>query len=151
MRSAGGSILVGVDGSPEAQHALAEALERARARGARLTALHVYSYAAPDSPDSWPSAPERIAEVVEVARQRAWHLLEEALAKAGLDDGVDVELVALRAEQPCEALLERARDADLLVLGSHGAGAAGGLLLGSVSRACLERSPCPVLVVRGRR
>jgi nucleotide-binding universal stress UspA family protein len=45
-------------------------------------------------------------------------------------------------------LLEAARDADLLVVGSGGHGGVTGLLHGSVSTACIHHSTCPVLVVR---
>jgi nucleotide-binding universal stress UspA family protein len=44
-------------------------------------------------------------------------------------------------------LLQRARSADLLVVGSRGRGAFRGLLLGSVALHCAMHAPCPVLVV----
>jgi nucleotide-binding universal stress UspA family protein len=51
--------------------------------------------------------------------------------------------------QPLPALLEAARDADLLVLGSRGAGAVKELLLGSVAVAAAGQAPLPVVLVRG--
>jgi nucleotide-binding universal stress UspA family protein len=44
-----------------------------------------------------------------------------------------------------------ARDADLLVVGSHGRGALTEMLLGSVGHGCVHHAPCPVVVVRGER
>ena len=46
-------------------------------------------------------------------------------------------------------LLDSARGARMLVLGSRGHGGFAGLLLGSVSTACAEHATCPVLVVHG--
>ena len=48
---------------------------------------------------------------------------------------------------PVEVLLEAAADADLLVLGSHGAGRAE-FLIGSVSQECVQRASGPVLIYR---
>jgi nucleotide-binding universal stress UspA family protein len=51
---------------------------------------------------------------------------------------------------PAGAVLEHARevDAGMIVVGSHGHSALGGLLLGSVAHKLTQLSTCPVLVVR---
>jgi nucleotide-binding universal stress UspA family protein len=49
---------------------------------------------------------------------------------------------------PARTLLDEARGADLLVVGSRGRGGFAGLLLGSVSQHCVHHAPCPVVVVR---
>jgi nucleotide-binding universal stress UspA family protein len=64
----------------------------------------------------------------------------EALAKFGYD-------LAVSDEKPVPALLEAARDADLLVVGSRGV--TGLRALGSVSERVAHRAPCSLLVVRG--
>lgn len=54
----------------------------------------------------------------------------------------------VQSAQPVEALTDASTRADLLVVGSHGHGATGALLLGSVSRGVLHHARCPVAVVR---
>jgi nucleotide-binding universal stress UspA family protein len=48
-----------------------------------------------------------------------------------------------------EALLDRSGPAGLLVVGSYGEGASGGMLAGTTALALLDRASCPVAVVRG--
>ena len=49
---------------------------------------------------------------------------------------------------PTNILTERARLADLLIIGSHGRKGLERFLLGSISHALLHHVPCPILVVR---
>ncbi|TDD11745.1 universal stress protein [Nonomuraea deserti] len=49
---------------------------------------------------------------------------------------------------PVDALTDASERADLLVVGSHGRGTLGSMLLGSVSRGVLHHARCPVAVVR---
>lgn len=67
------------------------------------------------------------------------------------DDRTSADVV--RGE-PAHVLVRRARDAELLVVGTHGLSVVPRLLLGSVSAYCATHSPAPVAVVRdtaGRR
>ncbi len=64
----------------------------------------------------------------------------KALTKLGYD-------LAFSEEKPVPALLEAARDADLLVVGSRGV--TGLRALGSVSERVAHHAPCSLLVVRG--
>jgi hypothetical protein len=77
--------------------------------------------------------------------------LEEAVNEVGKehpDVAIDARVVH---GFPARVLPEMARDADLLVVGSHGRGALTEMLLGSVSHGCVHHAPCPVVVVRGER
>ena len=49
---------------------------------------------------------------------------------------------------PAGVLLDAAKDADLLVVGSRGHGELSGVLLGSVGLHCASQATCPVLIVR---
>lgn len=65
--------------------------------------------------------------------------------------GVEIDFfVHARIGEPVKEILDVAREigADMIVLGSHGRGAMGRLLIGSVSEAVLHGAECPVLVVR---
>ena len=59
-------------------------------------------------------------------------------------DNVEVRLAQ---GHPRHVLIEESKSADMLVLGRRGHGGFGGLLLGSVSSACVAHAHCPVLVV----
>jgi nucleotide-binding universal stress UspA family protein len=138
-------IVVGVDGSETARRALAWAVAEARLRQATL-------------------------EVV-----LAWHMpyiagypyagvgfdpaTFEKDAKTSLDaivDGTDTTGIpsverTLAVGDAASALLGRAADADLVVVGSRGLGGFTGLLLGSVSHHVTHHATCPVVVVPPER
>jgi nucleotide-binding universal stress UspA family protein len=137
------SILVAVDGSPAAERALDEAIDLARAEGARLTLINV---AAPPKvlfPSTYVAPLSSEAE----QEQEAQAVLDAAEAR--VPDGIAVSTV-VRTGPAAEAILERAEQGrhDLIAMGSRGLGAAGALLLGSVSRGVLAHSHVPVLVAR---
>lgn len=138
-----GRIVVGVDGSEEALHALRWAADLARTLGAEIELVAAY-HAAPigiGSPWVVPVATVGEAEM----RQSALDLLDTAVERANAADVV-VERTAV-AGAAATRLRDRAQDADLLVVGSRGHGGFTGLLLGSVSRRSLTHPPCPVAVV----
>jgi nucleotide-binding universal stress UspA family protein len=71
----------------------------------------------------------------------------EAAKKLLSDRGVEAETVAAQGD-PGEAILNIAKDADLVVVGSRGLNPFQRLLLGSVSSKVVHRAECDVLVVR---
>lgn len=136
-----GRIVVGVDGSPHSRRALAHAVTEARLRDATVEA--VYAYAPPvywSAPEFGVLIPRPDSEVAEDARV----LLDRELAE--VPDDVVVERVVLEGPA-ARALLETARGADLLVVGSRGRGGFLGLLLGSTSHQVVTHTECPVVVV----
>jgi nucleotide-binding universal stress UspA family protein len=128
-----GGVLVGVDGSDEAEGAVAFAADVADRRGVELTALAVVSRAAGDAEeDTRRSLAEATAGIIGVRPDLVVHEV--------VDRG-----------SASEQLLARARDgAGLVVVGSRGRGAVGGALLGSTSQQLVRFSPCPVAVLPPR-
>ncbi|MGH3040170.1 MAG: universal stress protein [Gaiellaceae bacterium] len=138
------SILVAVDGSKSAERALLEAVELARAVGARLTLISVAT------PPRWPVAagPYLVPLPSEDELERGAEALLERLEELVPEDVPVCSVV--RRGNVASAILDRVRDAehDLVVMGSRGHGPLRTLLLGSVSQAVLDHSRVPVLVVR---
>lgn len=129
-------IVVGVDGSDGSDAALRWAMAEARVRGARLEPILAWEFPLPT---------EFYSPTHEDLEAGAHNTLKRAMA--GIDDtGVELAPDVVEAS-PATALLTAARDADLLVVGSHGHGAFVGMMLGSVSLRVVTHAPCPVVVV----
>jgi nucleotide-binding universal stress UspA family protein len=143
-----GAIVVGVDGSEGASAALRFAAEEARLRGAELRA--VMAFHIPVAAYGGPLVPPDVG-LVDDLRTAARATVERALDELGdLPEDLRLELV-VREGQPARVLLDEARDADVLVVGSRGLGGFRGLLLGSVGQQCAHHAACPVVIVRPRR
>ncbi len=137
-------IIVGVDGSGHSQRALEWAMKEAAIRQVPLTVLTVhqavvgyYGSATIDSDD-----PTRTEEVRQAAQAETDKVL------AGLE-GYRPETVTVTAVHgfPVEELISAGRDADMIVLGSRGAGGFNRLMMGSVAGQVAQHAPCPVLIV----
>lgn len=137
-------VVVGVDGSPNAWHALEWAVSEATLRSATLRIVcafedpvttvglgTAFGAGAPITVD--PSLIEGAAKDV----------ADEAVRRAGT---VPTEVVA-RCDRPSDVLVEASSGAALLVVGSRGHGAVGSLLLGSVSNFVVHHAKCPVVIV----
>jgi len=139
-------IVVGVDGSETSQAALLWAYNEAAHHGASLTA--VTTWRAPTLPMSPPygAVPDRDYETQPT--RAALALLEQSTAALDArSPAVDVR-TSIEEGHPAEVLIERSREADLLVVGSRGYGGFKGMLLGSVSQQLVAHAECPVVVVR---
>ena len=143
-----GPVVVGVDGSPTSESALAWAYEEASSRGSELVAVHGWTEFA--SENSYAFARQFIVDW-DVVQTRQEEQLAERLAGYGEKyPDVTVRRV-VEGGRARQLLLDHARSAQLLVVGSRGHAELGGLLLGSTSQALIHHAPCPVLVVRAER
>jgi nucleotide-binding universal stress UspA family protein len=132
-------IVVGVDGSANAGHALDWAITLARPHGARITAVHALGLLDRLAHERVTTGDHREAITDEFCR--VWC--------AALDGaGVETERLVLDGP-PADVILATAADtgADLVVVGERGIGAGAAAELGSTSRRVLESSTVPVLVV----
>lgn len=157
-----GRIVVGVDGSEEADRALRWAVEEGRMRGSTVQVVYAYEYTAAWSLYDYPSedflvaAPPRerggspggeASPWDEEAAARATGLLRDMVARLGDVGDVHIEPRAVEDRRPARALVELSDEAELLVVGSRGRGGFAGVLLGSVSQHCANHAACPVVII----
>lgn len=142
------TILAACDGSVHSENALRKAVEMAKLCSAKLLILTVYRHHSmieaslsmvqgPKHSTPNEALEENAAEIADAARKLA--------TDAGLGD----VRAFVRSGQPARAIVEFAgkHEADLIVLGSRGAGSIDGYFLGSVSHKVTGLSTIPVLVV----
>ncbi|MBO1416709.1 universal stress protein [Streptomyces sp. FH025] len=142
--SANPRIVVGVDGSPASEQALRWAVDYAKAVGGTVNAIAAWEYPAFYG---WAGTSVPVAEAFN-PEELAGKTLSDSVAKVvGEDAGVRISETVMPGNA-AQALLEAAKGAALLVVGSRGLGGFSGVLLGSVSRHLTEHAPCPVVVVR---
>jgi nucleotide-binding universal stress UspA family protein len=141
-------ILFATDGSPSAADAQHEAFELARQLDAPLLVVSVEHPVLPTVGYAGYGYSNVVAELTEAERKRVEQLLATTGAAASAA-GVRCSTLAadgVAVDEICRVATER--DARLIVVGSHGWGAARRLLSGSVSTGLVHSAPCPVLVVR---
>ncbi len=127
-----GTILVGYDGSSEADLALRWAAETAALDGRPVRSVTV------DNREN-----SRYASQAPVPTDQISARVDAILHEAGVSGTVDVH-----SGHAVSVLLQNAKKADLLVVGSRGLGRAAETLLGSVSQHLVRHAPCPVVVMR---
>ena len=138
-------IIVGIDGSHHASHALDWAMTEAAVRKADLTVIAVNSVPASywsGAPVEYPGDTDKVEEI----RKSAQDAVDKAAAALGEQQPKSVSVVALSGF-PAKTLIDASANSDLVVIGSRGAGGFGALFLGSVSSQVVHHAKCPVVVV----
>ncbi len=142
------SIVVGTDGSDTAGQAVRQAVDLARAVGAKIELVSAYEPVPAqrlreerrDTPEDlqWAISPREDVDAT-----------LEAAAGIVRDAGLDVDVYP-RQGDPADAILDVAeeREADLIVVGNKGMTGAKRFLLGSVPNKISHHAPCSVLIIR---
>jgi nucleotide-binding universal stress UspA family protein len=152
-----GTIVVGIDGSAGSDTALRWALAEARLRSTRLTVINAYHAQqvtfgdlgmGAGAPAAAGFSIDDVERLRSAAEAEARNVIEGALSRAGDDAIAGLEIERQAVDGPAaQVLIESARGAELLVIGSRGRGGFLGLLLGSVSQQCAQHPPCPVVIL----
>jgi nucleotide-binding universal stress UspA family protein len=144
-----GPIVVGVDGSPGSARALSWAVTQARRLATPLRVVHAWWLAPEYAAYPAVSARDDVARAEEL-RQGGLEIVERMLAEVADDvHGVDLEREVVN-EHPVQALVDRSKDAELVVVGTRGFGGFRTMLLGSVSNQLVQHAHCPVVVIPPR-
>ncbi|GAA1197166.1 universal stress protein [Pseudonocardia alaniniphila] len=144
-------IVVGLDGSAASRAALAFALHDAARRGGAVDVVAAF-----EIPGYWdalyralpPEDGPSLAEARDAVRKEVEAVVADVRGSL-VDEMPQLPPVTVTAVggSAADALLQAARTADLLVVGSRGRGGFTSMLLGSVSLQCVLHATCPVTVV----
>lgn len=137
-------IVVGVDGSAQANAALQWALEESGRRGARVEAMLAYY----QEPVFVPATSMALHPYGERPRRHPAQELHAnvQLARTAVSGAPDVAETVVVGDA-ADHLVEASRHADLLVIGTRGHGALAQAVLGGVAAKCLRHAECPVVVI----
>ncbi|MCE3555152.1 universal stress protein [Pseudonocardia sp. RS11V-5] len=135
-----GEIVVGVDGSPSSLQALRWAMRQSELTGAPVRAVSAWSIPVHHGPmvvaQVWSDWPELARQALDVAVRDALPPEQVRVVRTEVAEG-----------NASAVLLDAAKGAELLVVGSRGHGGFVGLLLGSTAQHVTTHAHCPVLVV----
>ena len=144
--TAAGPIVVGHDGSNDADEALKWALATAAMLDTRLEVVRTWSI--DHIPPQFTEEHGYVPSFEEVTARVHRDLV--AGTRRLIESHPNVEVTFRAAlSQPAGALIESSKHARMIVVGSRGRGGFAGLVLGSVSTTCAAHAHCPVVVVPG--
>ena len=140
-------IVAGVDGSAPSVAALRWAVRQAELTGGTVDAVIAWQYPIAAGGLGWaPTSGLDDTDYSELASKA----LSAAIAEVSPPPSVPVRQLVVDGN-PAQVLLDAAKEADLLVVGSRGHGGFTDALIGSVSSRCVHHANCPVVVVHGTR
>ncbi len=137
-------IIVGVDGSGESQRALEWAMKEAAVRATPLTVMTVHELVRGYFGGMVEFPDDHI--LAEKARQAVQAEVDSVANDLG-DSAPASVTVRVTSGSVVEELVNAGKDADMLVVGSRGAGGFSRLVMGSVSSLVTQHATCPVVVI----
>lgn len=137
-------IVVGIDDSAGARHALRWAAAEAKLRNLRLDVIHVWAIPAQWAQGYGVEWTIDLESLGGDAQSVAEELAEGMLDEAERPERMTVEAIEGNASA---VLLEASKSAAMVVVGTRGRGGFARMLLGSVSNAIVHHAVCPVVVV----
>jgi nucleotide-binding universal stress UspA family protein len=138
-------IVVGVNGSPNSEHALDWAMGQAAALHAPLTVIAVHEVAK----SYWGGIPvigPADRSLLEKLQHAAEEVTQKAASRLGDSGPASVSVHAVNGFVVKE-LVDASQGADMIVVGARGGGSLTRLLMGSVSSEVVQHSACPVVIV----
>jgi nucleotide-binding universal stress UspA family protein len=138
-------LVVGVDGSPGSYAAMRWAVDQARMAGATVVAIYVLEPVVPlDFTGAGFTAVSQLdtRELHRAGRE----VIDRVVADAADGFTGEVQRLVIEHANPGQALVRAARDASLLVVGTHRHHGLG-FLLGSTGASCVRHATCPVVVI----
>jgi nucleotide-binding universal stress UspA family protein len=140
--------MVPTDFSPASDVALEYARDLARHFGSSIDLVHVFD-------DPWTSGAfigdGTVMMPVELRESLEKHAREQLDARNAAQAGtLQGSSTAFLTGSPAKRIVDRAKEdgADLIVMGTHGRGGLGHLLIGSVAERVVRTAACPVLTIR---
>jgi nucleotide-binding universal stress UspA family protein len=131
-------VLVGVDGSEHGNAALRWAVDEAAVHDGEVVAVFAWQMPFIGMPGAFDrDEMERLCK----------SFLKEAVAAVVPEERAPITKLVAEGDVSA-ALIEAAKNVDLLVLGSRGRGGFAGLKLGSVSQECVQHAACPVVIIK---
>ena len=135
-------LVVGLDGSPDSRRALRWAAAVAERADIPLRAVEAWSYPPLTVVPGW----SELVAHSDMDGRTVDDIRDVVATELGEVPGF-VTAESLRGPA-ARAIMRTVGPDSVLVLGSRGRGGFAGLLLGSVSRECIEHAPCPVVIAR---
>jgi universal stress protein A len=144
-------ILAPVDFSACSRRALEYALGLAQKVDASVDVLHVWTLPAAVPTTAGVKSAQGSGSLEAFARSEADRQMTEFLATVEAPAGGRAPRPIVRLGVEASAILEAAKDYDLLVMGTSGRTGISRILLGSIAEQVVRKASCPVLTVRGEK